>query len=195
MHTPKSVHSEVFISDACKATTLTHQPDCIVTETTLGPPLESPLPLRSIPRALRDASELEVAFLQTMRQTCPTTPIVCTVPVYVDRNETPHMVQDLIAALPRIGYQLILPEVSSATAPGRETLTYLRPGQFVGREILCLLPMKAEAPAETSTGKPKGGTTAEKVKKAHRPPSILQRMKMAGKGKRKMQRRKGKKRR
>lgn len=138
--TPKSVRSDVFRHDATESTPPPRPPHAIVTETSLGPPLKDPLPLRSIPKALREAEALERDFLSAVHETCPECPVVCTFPVYVDRTGEHHPLPGIVKAAQQIGYGFRLPKGATPWSEERPTLLYLRRDQWVGREIACLDP-------------------------------------------------------
>ncbi len=111
--------------------------DVIVTETTLGPPLEKRTPLKEA-SSLKAASErLQEEFLRNVAETLPGVPVVATWPVWVTSKGQVRL-EKTWDKLHEIGFRIVIPAAVDLEVTGRPTLLYRRPGQYVGREILML---------------------------------------------------------
>ena len=114
-------------------------PDVVVTETTLGPPLTKEPTQKDLKKIVKEAEELESAFLQSIRDSLPGTPIVCMWPVWNLKKDKVYL-ESIWEALDSAGYRATLPPGISPTVKNRLSLIYRRPGQIVGREIVLLEP-------------------------------------------------------
>jgi hypothetical protein len=136
---PKAVLHSVFKHNALKPAVLARKPTIVVTETTLGPPLTKPLNQREIVKLLREAEELEESFFENLKRSLGGVPVVCTFPVYVSKDRSLHFLPRLLHRIQELGYRLVSLHHPLIEYTSRHTLLYLRPDQFVGREIVCLL--------------------------------------------------------
>jgi hypothetical protein len=130
---PWSVHTH----DATKTFTTTLKPSVIVTETTLGPNLHKRATAQEAQRYATELEAIEAAFLQNAAKKFPGMPIVCIFPVWYSTTATVRL-QKIWKKITELGYDAILPTESAA----RDTVSiiYRRPEQFVGREIVILVP-------------------------------------------------------
>lgn len=135
----KDVSSDVWKQDATKPFTLKKTPDVIVTEGSLGPALKSRPTIKDADRYARDAADLTMRFLRNTAATLPGVPIVMTLPLWYAQKR-PIAVPDIDALVSRCGYRLMLPAGISPALEERTSLIYRRPDQFVGREVIVLLP-------------------------------------------------------
>ncbi|MEK7218238.1 MAG: RsmD family RNA methyltransferase [Patescibacteria group bacterium] len=144
----KDVTGRVWKQDARKAFNLKERPDVIVTETTLGPPLEKKAPLKEASRLKTAMEDLQEAFLRNVAETLPGVPVVATWPVWYT-SKGPVRLEKVWDKLHDIGFRIAIPaavdlEVTGQPVPNghvrasRPTLVYRRPGQYVGREIVML---------------------------------------------------------
>lgn len=140
LKTPKAVTSAVWKQNALKAPELPKVPTLIVTETSLGPPLKQAPTKKEVSSLIREAEELEIAFFTNLSSVLPEVPIVCTFPVYLTRDGERHFLPKALEKIQKLGYRLTFPGNKLIRFTDRSTLLYLRPDQFVGREIVCLLP-------------------------------------------------------
>ena len=140
--TPKAVTHEVWKQNALKLSAPPKSPTLIVTETTLGPALKAAPTKKDIASLIREAEELEIGFFTSLAETLPQVPVVCTFPVYLTRDGERHFLPKVLEKIQKLGYRLTLPGNKHITFTDRSTLLYLRPDQFVGREIVCLMPPK-----------------------------------------------------
>jgi hypothetical protein len=115
----------------------------IVTETSLGPALTKSPTKKELTELLRDGDKLEVEFFTNMLEMCPNTPIVCTFPVYITRDGEKNYLPKALDKIEKFGYRLTCIDNKFMKTTERHSLLYLRPDQFVGREILCFLPPKS----------------------------------------------------
>ncbi len=133
----KEATSKVWKQDARKAFDLKAKPDVIVTETTLGPPLEKKAPLKEASRLKSMMEDLQENFLRNVAATLPGVPVVATWPVwYTSKGQT--RLEKVWDKLHDIGFRIAIPSAVDLEVTGRPTLVYRRPGQFVGREIVML---------------------------------------------------------
>jgi hypothetical protein len=139
---PKAVTHEVWKQNAVKPPELPRVPTLIVTETSLGPPLKAAPTKKEIAGFIREAEELEIAFFTNLLSVLPEVPVVCTFPVYLTREGERHFLPKALEKIQKLGYRLTFPGSKYIKFTDRHTLLYLRPDQFVGREIVCLLPPK-----------------------------------------------------
>jgi len=135
----KDVSSTVWKQDATKAFVLPRglAPDVIVTETSLGPPLTTPSPIREAHELRRESEELESGFLRAVAAALPHTPIVCTWPVWMT-SKGEIFLELVWDVLHESGYHATLPPGIEPSTKKRLSLIYRRPNQFVGREIVLL---------------------------------------------------------
>lgn len=137
----KDVESTVWKHDATKPFNLKEPPDVIVTETSLGDPLTRRPSIRTAETLRRANERLQAAFLTNAATSCPKVPIVCLWPVWYAKEKIIPLEKtwDVIA---RLGYRAILPQNLPMPSHHRCSLIYRRPDQFVGREMVLLLPPK-----------------------------------------------------
>lgn len=140
--TPKVVTHAVLKHDACKPFLppgAPRAPSLIVTETSLGPALKAPPTKADVKALLRNAEQLEEKFFTNLTQFLPGVPVVAAFPVFVTRDGTRHFLPRILETLAMLGYRLTFPGNKAIRMTDRHTLLYLRPDQYVGREIVCLL--------------------------------------------------------
>ena len=137
----KDVQSTVWKHDAQKPFELKDKPDMIVTETSLGPNLEGRPPIKDVLKLKTENEHLQMGFLKTAASSLPGVPIACMWPVWYHSKGAVHL-EKTWEKLKEIGYEAVLPPGTQGEAPNRPTLVYRRPGQFVGREIVLLRPLK-----------------------------------------------------
>lgn len=136
----KDVISQVWKQDATKPFEIKLKPDVIVTETSLGAPLEKRASIKDAMREMHENERLQIAFIHNVAKSLPDTPIVCTWPVwYVSSGQV--RLEKTWEALHEAGYQAILPPGVEPDS-NRVSLLYRRPDQYVGREIVLLRPRK-----------------------------------------------------
>lgn len=133
----KTQTHEVFKHDATKPFEPKLKPDVIVTETSLGPNLLKRPNVTDSKTYCKEAEALEAAFLKNAKEVYPTTPIVCILPVWYSTKE-PLMLEKIWNAINELGYDAILP--SESATDQQTSLLYRRPNQFVGRQIVILVP-------------------------------------------------------
>ncbi|MBI3336238.1 RsmD family RNA methyltransferase [Candidatus Peregrinibacteria bacterium] len=135
----KDVASSLWKHDATKPFDLKEQPTVIVTETSLGEPLTH-RPSHTQGETFRRQSErLEAAFLTNVAASLPCAPLVCTWPIWYTKTDIIAL-QKIWDTVRRLGYRPVLPPPVPPQPHGRTSLIYRRPDQFVGREIVLLLP-------------------------------------------------------
>ena len=137
----KDVPSTIWKQDALKPFELKNLPDVIVTETSLGTPLNS-RPTQKDAMKEKTANEaLQEGFLRNAATTLPNIPIVCIWPVW--RTKTmPIFLEKIWKVIEELPYEVVQPiELEKHDRP---TLFYRRADQFVGREIVLLKPKKEE---------------------------------------------------
>jgi len=137
----KDVPSTIWKQDALKPFELKNLPDVVVTETSLGTPLNS-RPTQKDAMKEKTANEaLQEGFLRNAATTLPNIPIVCIWPVW--RTKTmPIFLEKIWKVIEELPYEVVQPiELEKHDRP---TLFYRRADQFVGREIVLLKPKKEE---------------------------------------------------
>ncbi|MFA6039341.1 MAG: RsmD family RNA methyltransferase [Candidatus Peribacteraceae bacterium] len=133
----KEVTSKVWKQDARKPFELKAPPDVIVTETTLGPPLEKKAPLKEASRLKTAMEDLQEEFLRNVAATLPGVSVVATWPVwYTSKGQV--RLEKVWDKLHDMGFRVAIPAAVDLEITGRPTLVYRRPGQYVGREIVML---------------------------------------------------------
>lgn len=137
----KDADATVWKQDALKPFVLKKLPDMVVTETTLGPALEERPSQKSAAKMKTELEKLEAAFIENCAQSLPGVPIALTWPFWKIKNETLFLERAWEAAH-GAGYIATLPPGIEPTRENRLSLLYRRPDQFVGREIVLLLPRK-----------------------------------------------------
>lgn len=135
----KDVATTVWKQDATKPFDLKETPSVVVTEGSLGPALKSRPTVKDAERYARDAASLTERFLRNIATSLPGVPVVMTLPCWYAQKR-PIPVPDIDALVQGSGYTPVLPPFASPFSPGRTSLLYRRPDQFVGREILLLQP-------------------------------------------------------
>lgn len=135
----KDVNSEVWKQDATKPFNLKQQPDAVVTETTLGTPMEKRPSQKDATAEKRANEQIQAGFLRNAAATLPGVPIVCTWPVWRTKVQ-PIFLEKIWNVIDELGYEAVLPIDREDHA--RPTLFYRRSDQFVGREIVLLQPKK-----------------------------------------------------
>ncbi|MCA9370620.1 MAG: hypothetical protein KC680_01515 [Candidatus Peregrinibacteria bacterium] len=135
----KDVSDDVSKHDALKPFKLKSLPDMVVTETTLGPALTKKPTKTDVKKYLKDSEALEAAFLHNAAASLPGVPIVCMWPFWrlggdVIRHEK------IWSVAKELGYRAVLPAGAPVEDPEKLSLLYQRKDQFVGREIVLLLP-------------------------------------------------------
>ena len=135
----KDVSDTVWKQDATKPFDLKEFPDMVVTETSLGPSLEKAPSKRDAAKLKSDAEKLQAAFLKNAAETLPGVPLVCTWPFWKLKDQEVRL-EKIWDHLAKLGYQATLPAGVDIAGPARMSLLYQRKDQFVGREIVLLLP-------------------------------------------------------
>jgi len=138
----KYVPSKVWKQDALKPFELKEDVDMIVTETTLGPPLEKRPTQKDVARIRRESEELQAAFLENVAESLPGVPVVCIWPAWKQKGGWIKL-EKIWKVIKELGFEPVLPPGISTN---REvpSLFYSRADQFVGREIVLLLPPEEE---------------------------------------------------
>ncbi len=137
----KDVTEDVSKHDATKPFALKNLPNVVVTETTLGENLTKKPTKRDATKLRNENDKLQIAFLENAAATLPGVPIVCTWPFWRLGTEKVQL-EKVWKALGDIGYSAVLPADVPIEDPSRLTLLYQRKDQFVGREIVMLMPKK-----------------------------------------------------
>src|SRR3989339_1075497 len=137
----KDAESTVWKQDALKPFVLKQLPAMVVTETTLGPALEDRPTQKSAAKMKTELEKLEAAFIEHCSKTLPGVPLALTWPFWKIKNETIFL-EHAWEAAHKAGYIATLPPGIEPTRENRLSLLYRRPDQFVGREIVLLLPRK-----------------------------------------------------
>ncbi|MEK7137264.1 MAG: RsmD family RNA methyltransferase, partial [Patescibacteria group bacterium] len=153
LKTPRAVTSTIWKHNALKSPELPSRPTVIVTETSLGPPLHAPLAKRELSLILRETEEQEIQFFRMLATSFPALPVVCTFPVYCARDGSHHFLPRIMNELQELGYRFTYPALKDIRYTDRHSLLYIRPDQFVGREILCLLPPMRKQEVNVQSGK------------------------------------------
>ena len=133
----RDVESTVWKQDATKPFELKELPDVIVTETTLGPGVAERPPIKDAAKWKTENEKIQIAFLENAAKTLPGVPIVCTWPVWYHSKGEIHLEKSW-EKLHDLGFRATLPPGVESDVPGRLSLVYRRPDQFVGREIIML---------------------------------------------------------
>ncbi len=138
----KDTDCTIWKQDATKPFTLGKvMPDMIITEGTLGPALSDRPTVKDIEKFIRDAETLTENFLRNAHTCLPTLPIVMTLPVwYAQKKMSP--LKKIATIIDACGYKTMLPPHTNEWLPDRLSLLYRRADQFVGREIVLLVPKK-----------------------------------------------------
>jgi tRNA G10 N-methylase Trm11 len=129
----------IFVADVLETGGLKLEATCnaIVGEGFLGEPYR-----RSGDQATKDAEQLTEFYLQALtnlaKQLTPNGRIVLAIPFFIAESE--YFYLPILEKLEQTGLTIVKPNLGSAEIklPGRGNLTYSRPDQFVGREILLL---------------------------------------------------------
>ncbi len=135
----KDVTSDIWKQDARKPFALKNAPDVIVSETTLGPSLTRRPTVKDVEKWRRETDALQEAFLKNVSETLPGTPLVLTWPVWFPKSRAVTL-DKAMAACDKLGYRRVLPPGIDPALPPRLSLLYRRKEQFVGREIVLLVP-------------------------------------------------------
>lgn len=139
----KDVSEDVSKHDATKPFTLKTLPDVVVTETSLGPNLSKKPNKRDATKMRNENERLQADFLKNAAETLPGVPIVCTWPFW--RLGTDRLYLEKIwNVITELGYNAVLPAEAEIEDPERLSLLYQRKDQFVGRQIVILIPKKKE---------------------------------------------------
>lgn len=139
----KDVPSRVWKQDARKPFEFEEEDtvDVIVTETHLGPAL-SDRPLSKDAGKMRsEVDALEVECLENAAESLPGVPLVVTFPVWFLKTGTIRL-ERVWKTAEKLGYEAKLPEGAQSDNPDHPTITYRRPDQFVGREIVVFVPKR-----------------------------------------------------
>ncbi|MDO8468172.1 MAG: RsmD family RNA methyltransferase [Candidatus Peribacter sp.] len=137
----KDTDSLVWKQDATKPFVLKKLPDIVVSETTLGPALEDRPSQKSAAKIKTELEKLEAAFIENCSKTLPGVPLALTWPFWKIKNETIFLDRAWDAAH-SAGYMATLPPGIAPSRAERLSLLYRRPDQYVGREIVLLIPKK-----------------------------------------------------
>ncbi len=137
----KDAESAVWKQNACSAFSFDALPDMIVSEGTLGPALKERPTVRDAEMMRKDADELTASFLENASKTLKGVPIVLTLPVWYAQKRMIWL-QHIWKNIDDYGYTAVLPPSVQPSMEDRPSLLYRRPEQFVGREIVLLLPKK-----------------------------------------------------
>lgn len=135
----KDSDATIWKQDATKAFELKELPDVIVTEGSLGPALMQRPTLKESDTMLKDSERLEKEFLENCAKTLPGVPVVMMWPVWYTQKR-PQFLDKALKIATDLGYTPVLPPHISPASPERFTLIYRRPDQYVGREIVMLMP-------------------------------------------------------
>lgn len=141
----KMVESEVWKHDVTKPFAVEEhtklKPHCIITETMLGPALTKRPTLKDAQKLRSQCDALQTVFVKNIAAAFPGIPIVLTLPVWFG-SSGPIFLEKVWAAADAAGLRPGLPPGVEFSHPGRLSLLYSRPDQFVGREIVLLRPKK-----------------------------------------------------
>jgi len=138
----KDAESTVWKQDACNPFALKKLPDLIVTETSLGPALTRPPSEAPAEKLRKQLEKLEIDFLKNASATLPGVPIVCCWPFWRLHGGDVVRLTGLWEKLPSLGYRAVMPVIPQSKESTDFSLLYRRGEQFVGREIVMLLPVK-----------------------------------------------------
>jgi hypothetical protein len=135
----KMVESEVWKHDIIKPFALTEhtklRPQCIVTETMLGPAFTKRPTIKEAQKCRTQCDALQTAFFKNVAAAFPGAPLALTFPVWF-ASSGPVFLEKVWAAADAAGLKPALPPGVAFSHPGRVSLLYSRPDQFVGREIV-----------------------------------------------------------
>ena len=137
----KDVPATVWKQDALKPFALKTLPDVIVTETSLGTPLKDRPTQKDALKEKTANEELQEGFLRNAVETLPGVPIVCIWPVWRTKTK-PVFLEKIWKVIEELPYEVVL--TVDLEEHDRPTLFYRRTDQFVGREIVLLMPTKEE---------------------------------------------------
>lgn len=137
----KDVPSEVFKHDALKPFDLKELPDVIVTETTLGPPMSTRPSQKEVNKLKTQNEKLQCNFLENAAKSLPGVPIVCAWPAWKQKGGWVRL-EKVWKTIEKLKYRPSLPPEIEPEDPKRFSLFYRRKDQFVGREIVLLMPPK-----------------------------------------------------
>ncbi|MDP6575620.1 MAG: RsmD family RNA methyltransferase [Candidatus Peribacteraceae bacterium] len=138
----KDVSSEVFKHDALKPFDLKELPDVIVTETTLGPPMSARPSQKETGKLKTQNEKLQCDFLENAASSLPGVPIVCAWPAWKQKGGWVRL-EKVWKTIDKLKYRPSLPPEIEPEDPKRFSLFYRRKDQFVGREIVLLMPPKS----------------------------------------------------
>ena len=139
----KDVSEDVSKHDATKSFSIKKLPDMVVTETTLGPALTKKPTKRDVTKLRNDNEKIQEAFLRNAHENLPGVPLVCTWPFWRLGSDTVRL-EKIWDKLSDIGYNAVLPTDAPIDDPAKLSLLYQRKDQFVGREIVLLMPKNKE---------------------------------------------------
>jgi hypothetical protein len=137
----KDVPSTVWKQDATKPFDLKRKPDAVVTETSLGPALTARPNVKDAMKMRTECEGVEADFLENIAASLPGVPVVITLPVWYPKNQQ-IVLEKIWKKIGDLGYLATLPPGVDPDLPGRLSLLYRRPDQFVGREIVMLRPRR-----------------------------------------------------
>jgi tRNA G10 N-methylase Trm11 len=137
----------VFKLDAQKVTgeDLPENPDAIVSEVYLGPPLDTKTSEREIQETTNELGLMYKEFFNNTYKNLPSVEcIVLALPFYKLKNKEYHL--DIFDQIQKIGYNTISPleklknnrDLLTEYTPARKSVLYSREEQIVGREIIIL---------------------------------------------------------
>ena len=135
----KEISADVSKHDATKAFAFKELPDMVVTETSLGPSLKKTPTKTDAKKLLKDSEKLQEAFLKNAAETLPGVPIVLTLPFWKLAKEEVHH-EKFWKVVEDAGYKAVVPEGADVENSERPSFLYQRKDQFVGREIVLLVP-------------------------------------------------------
>lgn len=131
----KDIASTVWKQDATKAFALKTKPDVIVTETTLGTPMDGRPSQKDATKEKKDNEAIQAGFLRNAAENLPGVDIVCTWPVWRTKTQ-PIFLEKIWDVIEELPYEAVLP--IQREDHDRPTLFYRRSDQYVGREIVLL---------------------------------------------------------
>ncbi|PIR48114.1 hypothetical protein COU80_06100 [Candidatus Peregrinibacteria bacterium CG10_big_fil_rev_8_21_14_0_10_55_24] len=138
----KDVASTVWKQDAGKPFDLKKTPpDVIVTETSLGPSLIARPTQKDVSKLKAESEKLQASFLENAAKTLPSVPIVCAWPAWRQKGGWVHL-ENIWKTVEKLKYRPMLPPHTDPLGPRHFSLLYQRSDQFVGREIVLLMPPK-----------------------------------------------------
>lgn len=136
----KDVGSRVWKQDATRQLKFEKNEtiDVIVTETTLGPPLERPPSQKDVKKWCSENEKLQQKFLINVATSLPHIPIICTWPIWYTKTG-PVFLEKVWKTVTEHGFRPVLPPFLPSIS--KPSFVYRRPDQFVGREIVLLKPL------------------------------------------------------